>query len=57
MLTDVQAEKFGMLSALLVYAQQANSGTDMLALSVQTEKPGTLIQVNANVQLAQHGTE
>lgn len=56
-LIDVQVEKFGMSPHLHVFAQQDNHGMGMPALFAPTEKHGTAIQTNANVQLAQPGTE
>lgn len=56
-LIDVTLVESGMLALKHVYVQLANSGTDMLVLSVQMEEPGTSIPNPANAQSHQHGTE
>jgi hypothetical protein len=56
-LTDVTQVKSGMLLHKAVSVQVDNSGTDMLVLSVQVERPGTSTLNLANVQFHQPGTE
>lgn len=56
-LIDAVMEKYGILLLKPVSAHQVNSGTDTLALSVQTEELGMSILKAVNAQSPQPGTE
>ncbi len=56
-LIDAILVEFGTPAHQLVFVQQVNSGTDMLASSVQMEEHGMLILKPVNAQSQLHGTE